>query len=120
MKYSLKNISKSLILFLSVISLRAFAADEQVTWSKVSLSQEDTRGSNALLALVRNVDSFSAWLKGVELGESTQIMVRKPKNQSAPKVSTALESITDEATGKKIEVLVKTTKQVTSIRYIVA
>lgn len=110
---------KSLILFVSVFSLFSFAADDQVTWTKVSLSQEDTRGSNALLALVRKIDGFAKLLKGEELGPSTQIMVRKPKVQAKSKSSLAVEEVFDEATGKKIKARVLTIKQVSSLRYIV-
>lgn len=127
-----KKIRNFLILGMSVFSLSLLSAQPageakakapaapQETWTTVSLSQEDTLGANTLLALVRNIDDFSLWLKGKALNDSTQIMVRFPKNQSAPKVSTSRVSLVDESTGEKITTMVKDTVQISKLRYIIA
>lgn len=74
----LKTLNLSILFFLS---FSANAAD--VTWSNVSLSQEDSRGAHALLALIRNFPEFSKWLKGNDLGERTQILVRRSTQSPA-------------------------------------
>ncbi len=123
-----KKIRNFLVLSISVFSFSLAsaqpaslpAAAQNETWKTVSLSQEDTVGANTLLALVRNIDDFSLWLKGNPLNANTQIMVRQPKNQPAAKVSTSRVSLVDEATGKKITAIVKDTEQISKLRYIIA
>lgn len=120
MNYSLlSKIQKSLILFTSVFSLSLFAAEDSKTWTQVSLSEDDALGANTLLALVRNINDFSDFLNGKELNATTQIMIRYPKNQPKPLVSSALEKVVDEATGKEIKTLVTTSEQISELRYII-
>jgi len=49
------------LLFILISSLMGFAESPE-TWSKVSLSNEDSRGAKALLVLIRNADRFAQWL----------------------------------------------------------
>jgi hypothetical protein len=61
--------------------------DPPSPWQNVSLNKEDTQGSSALLALVRNSQVFADWLQGEELGENTQIAIlyRPARNQNPKK-----------------------------------
>ncbi|MEZ4816158.1 MAG: hypothetical protein R3A80_13310 [Bdellovibrionota bacterium] len=114
-----KKLTQSLILTTCLFSASAFAANANDEWVTVSLSQEDSEGANALIALVRNMDRFSAWLNDEELGPTTQIMVKRPANNPEAKVTTNSVDVVDPVSGEKSRKIVKTSRQVTSLRYIV-
>ncbi len=55
-------------------------ANSSVEWTKVSLNKEDARGASVLIALIRNAEKFSLWIKGRELKGKTYIGILRRAN----------------------------------------
>ncbi len=95
-------------LFIAAFSAQSLSAEESKT---LTLSKEDARGSNALLAVVRNIDKTKK-----VLADDTRILVKVSKNATREKLLS--DSVEPLSKGAEEKGRVYTKQSITTVSYI--